>query len=541
MKRLALVVFSLLATTAAAQTFPPDSGGGGAAYDGGAVTNPFLAPVGCGATPGYAFVGRTAEGLCSPSAGKLSLVVPGGTEVFQISDTNLDVTTSAAASWFMEGANSTEFLRFGFHQGFGAGGNSEIRLENGTLDFVRIISFDGSSTSTTDFNPTETIFSDPIKGPLGSVTISALGPSADPDNGLRFINEQLLMTNKGVGAVDHGHLWLLNPGGELRWRDGVAGGNYGILSTAFTGDAATVVLQATDTAENYDLTLDATTNTAVIDVDDGSDDSTTTFGVTGTTFTDPIRFEGATVDAFETTLDVVDPTSDQTPKLPDSSGTVHLDGALNMMLEEEFCGGGDSARRIGALGWTVFSGVVIELASVGGHPCLYTNLSDAALGARSGLWLGNSTGLGGFIVATDMARMTYVFQVDQLTDIIVQVGLFNDSDTANVTDGVYLEFDPALDAEFNGVTELADTRTAAATTVTVATGVWYNATFIRLGNGNWEFYVGVAGATPVLEVTNTTNLPTGSTIPAFRVTKTTATDKSMTVDYWSAESKTLTR
>ena len=73
MKRLALVVFSLLATTAAAQTFPPDSGGGGAAYDGGAVTNPFLAPVGCGATPGYAFVGRTAEGLCSPSAGKLGV------------------------------------------------------------------------------------------------------------------------------------------------------------------------------------------------------------------------------------------------------------------------------------------------------------------------------------------------------------------------------------------------------------------------------------------------------------------------------------
>ena len=47
----------------------PDGAGGvewdaaAATYDGGAVTNPFLAPVGC-ATPGYAFTGNADDGLC---------------------------------------------------------------------------------------------------------------------------------------------------------------------------------------------------------------------------------------------------------------------------------------------------------------------------------------------------------------------------------------------------------------------------------------------------------------------------------------------
>lgn len=40
--------------------------------------------------------------------------------------------------------------------------------------------------------------------------------------------------------------------------------------------------------------------------------------------TTSIVFEGATADAFETTLTVVDPTADRTITLPNSSGTVAL-------------------------------------------------------------------------------------------------------------------------------------------------------------------------------------------------------------------------
>lgn len=42
------------------------------------------------------------------------------------------------------------------------------------------------------------------------------------------------------------------------------------------------------------------------------------------TVTTSIVFEGATADAFETTLTVTDPTADRTITLPNSSGTVAL-------------------------------------------------------------------------------------------------------------------------------------------------------------------------------------------------------------------------
>lgn len=41
-----------------------------------------------------------------------------------------------------------------------------------------------------------------------------------------------------------------------------------------------------------------------------------------------IIFEGATPDAFETTLTVEDPTADRTVKLPNSSGTLAMTGDI---------------------------------------------------------------------------------------------------------------------------------------------------------------------------------------------------------------------
>ena len=41
-----------------------------------------------------------------------------------------------------------------------------------------------------------------------------------------------------------------------------------------------------------------------------------------------IIFEGATPDAYETTLTVEDPTADRTVKLPNSSGTLALTGDI---------------------------------------------------------------------------------------------------------------------------------------------------------------------------------------------------------------------
>ena len=50
-------------------------------------------------------------------------------------------------------------------------------------------------------------------------------------------------------------------------------------------------------------------------------------GITATNkFTENIIFEGATADAYETTLTVTDPTADRTVTLPNLSGTVTVDG-----------------------------------------------------------------------------------------------------------------------------------------------------------------------------------------------------------------------
>lgn len=64
-----LLILLLAAVPAWAQeggsAFPPDaSGGGGSTYDGGSVTNPFLAPTGCAPTPGYAFTDDAGSGWC---------------------------------------------------------------------------------------------------------------------------------------------------------------------------------------------------------------------------------------------------------------------------------------------------------------------------------------------------------------------------------------------------------------------------------------------------------------------------------------------
>ena len=49
----------------------------------------------------------------------------------------------------------------------------------------------------------------------------------------------------------------------------------------------------------------------------------------GQTFTTSLLFEGATADAFETTLEITDPTADRTITLPDATGTVITTGNLS--------------------------------------------------------------------------------------------------------------------------------------------------------------------------------------------------------------------
>jgi hypothetical protein len=52
-----------------------------------------------------------------------------------------------------------------------------------------------------------------------------------------------------------------------------------------------------------------------------------------------IQFEGATADAYETTLTVVDPTADRTITLPNATGTVTLDGVASTLTSKTITSG----------------------------------------------------------------------------------------------------------------------------------------------------------------------------------------------------------
>lgn len=94
-----------------------------------------------------------------------------------------------------------------------------------------------------------------------------------------------------------------------------------------TSDAFETTLAITDPTADRTVTFQDATGTVVL--------RDTTDTLTNKTLTSPIVdgsgiiFEGATADAFETTLTVADPTADRTITLPDSSGTLALQSSLD--------------------------------------------------------------------------------------------------------------------------------------------------------------------------------------------------------------------
>jgi len=105
-----------------------------------------------------------------------------------------------------------------------------------------------------------------------------------------------------------------------------------------TANAFETTLQVTDPTADRTITLPDSTGTVV--VADGSGNVTVSGNLTvnGTTttidsstisVTNSFTFEGATADAYETTLTVADPTADRTITLPNASGTVVTTGNLS--------------------------------------------------------------------------------------------------------------------------------------------------------------------------------------------------------------------
>ena len=248
-----------------------------AAYDGGAVTNPFLAPDGAVGAPSYSFSTDLDTGLWIDTDGgsneELNFSVQGD-RLFNL-EQNAGGTTQRMA--FNNAANETVFLCQG----------------NATTKTCQVALFGiGGSAFYVEANATDTQIT------LGS------------SSGLRDAR----VTLWGTTAV-------------IRWDPAITGTQYGefVPLSAYTG------------ARQYHLP-DATGDMALLPASGASTFALATTLVTNEVdvansvwgASNGLVFEGATggADTFETTLTLVDPTGDNTITLQNATGTVALTSDL---------------------------------------------------------------------------------------------------------------------------------------------------------------------------------------------------------------------
>jgi hypothetical protein len=107
-----------------------------------------------------------------------------------------------------------------------------------------------------------------------------------------------------------------------------------IVLEGTTDNAFEMTLSGGDPTADRTITLPDVTGTVITSGNLTAITTLTSPTITGAIFNDgSVVFEGATADAFETTLAITDPTADRTITFPDSTGTVALtSGVINNSL-----------------------------------------------------------------------------------------------------------------------------------------------------------------------------------------------------------------
>jgi len=107
-----------------------------------------------------------------------------------------------------------------------------------------------------------------------------------------------------------------------------------IVLEGTTDNAFEMTLSGGDPTADRTITLPDVTGTVITSGNLTAITTLTSPTITGAIFNDgSVVFEGATADAFETTLAITDPTADRTITFPDSTGTVALtSGVINNTL-----------------------------------------------------------------------------------------------------------------------------------------------------------------------------------------------------------------
>jgi len=193
-------------------------------------------------------------------------------------------------------------------------------------------------------------------------------------------------------------------------------GTSNAITTSASGQAITI-----DIADNPTFTGNATI-TGNLTVQG----TTTTVNSTEITIQNAFTFEGATADAFETTLTVVDPTADRTITLPNASGTVVLEDTAQTLTNKTI----DFANN-------TISGQ-LSLANGGTGLDLSAIAQGTILVAGAGNTLGSLTigGANKYLRSTGTtASYDYVTALRDNTDGNVVI----EADTANIADNTKLQ------------------------------------------------------------------------------------------------------
>jgi hypothetical protein len=193
-------------------------------------------------------------------------------------------------------------------------------------------------------------------------------------------------------------------------------GTSGVVTTAMSGDQLTI-----DIADNPTLTGN-TTITGNLTVQG----TTTTVNSTEVNVQNSFKFEGATADAHETNLTVIDPTADRTITLPNATGQVVLRDSTDTLTNKTIAFGSNTFT--GTLP-VANGGMGIDLSAIAQGTVL---VGDASNGIAQ-LTIGGANK----ILKSTGTTVSYVYQ-DALRDT-TDGNVVIEADTANIADNTKLQ------------------------------------------------------------------------------------------------------